>query len=342
MPPDPRRGRAADQPAGQLLLVMLGALLLAALVNADALVERAERKPLGSDRDRSLYLWHPLQDVAHVTQLHRLRALGDWLVGDDGGQTGSLVPSTPDVTVPADAEPPELRQPTAAEPLRVYIGGDSVVRDAGESLLRLAADDPELATSLHYEIATGLSRPDFYDWPAALLADAASQRPEVAVLMFGGNDAQGIVGPDGQVHPEVDTPGWRAEYGRRVEAVMDAMRAEDRLVLWVGQPPMRSEGFDRRVHVINEVVAAAAEDRPWVRFVDTTKVLGGRRGRYVERLDPDGEDLRQADGIHLSRAGADVLATHLLGIIADELASSAGPAGRSTTTTSESAAPADR
>lgn len=326
-PTSPTPGHG-ERPAGQVLVVMVAGLLLAALVNADALVERAEHKALGAGRDRSLALWHPVQDVAHLAQLHRLRQLGDDLVGDDGGGSGDLAASAAEGTAttvePGDDEPPELRAPTADDPLRVYLAGDSVVRDAGESFLRLDADDPLLASSLHYEIGTGLSRLDVYDWPAALVGDAASQRAEVVILMFGGNDAQGIVDPDGTVHPTVDSPGWREEYGRRVGLVMDALRAEDRLLLWVGQPPMRDSGFDARIAVINDVVAEQAEGRAWVRFVDTRRVLGDDRGRYVDRRpDVDGS-LRQADGIHLSRAGADLLAHHLRRVLADEVASARG------------------
>lgn len=333
-PPHRTRRRPGEQAAGQLLGVMVAALLLGALVNADAMVERAERKPIGPARDRSLLVWHPVQDVAHVTQLYRLRALGDLLVGDDDGE-GDLVAAVtnlPDAEVtPAAAVRPVLRQPTAADPLRVYVGGDSVVRDAGESLLRLAAEDPRLSASLHYEIATGLSRPDFFDWPAALAADAASLKPEIALIMFGGNDAQGIVGPDGTVHSQVDTPGWKAEYARRVGAVMDELRADDRLVVWIAQPPMRDAGFDHRIDVINEVVAAQAADRPWVLFVDTAAVLGGPDGEYVDRLPGHEDDLRQGDGIHLSRAGADLLARHLLDLVDEEIA--AASAASTTTST---------
>jgi hypothetical protein len=101
---------------------------------------------------------------------------------------------------------------------------------------------------------------------------------------------------------------------------MDALRAEDRLILWVGQPPMRDGGFDARIAVINEVVAHEAEGRAWVRYLDVRTVLGDERGRYVERrADVDGP-LRQGDGIHLSRAGADLLARHLRRVLADELA----------------------
>lgn len=308
--PTRRRG---EQSAGQLLAVIAATLTLAAIVNADAMVERAERKPLGSARDRALMIWHPVQDLAHVSQLHRLRLLGDLLVGDDegGDLVGSVASGDDDAEV---RRRPELRVPSVDEPLRLYVGGDSVVRDAGESLLRLAADDSRLSAALHYEIATGLARPDYYDWPAALANDAENLRPEVALIMFGGNDAQGIVEPDGTVQPSVDTPGWRAEYGRRVGLVMDSLYARDRLVLWLLQPPMRDDGFDRRVRVINEVVTEAARGRSWVTVVDTADVLGAG-GRYADRLPGIDEDVRQDDGIHLSRAGADLLARHLLRLV---------------------------
>ena len=89
---------AGTQPAGRVLVVMVAALLLAMLVNADVLVERAERKPLGPERDRELAVWHPVQDVSHALQLYRVRQLADWLAGnDDDHRGGSPVPqATPE------------------------------------------------------------------------------------------------------------------------------------------------------------------------------------------------------------------------------------------------------
>jgi len=322
-----RPRRPGEQSAGQLLAVILAALVLAALVNADALVERAERKPLGAGRDRSLMLWHPVQDIAHLTQLSRLRDLGDALAGneDAGGEVATPVRRTP-AADPATVPRPTLRSPTTAAPLRVFIGGDSVVRDAGESLLQLSADDPLLQSTLHYEIASGLTRPDFYDWPSALRADMVSGDPDIAIVMFGANDAQGIVGPDGTVYQRVSDPGWQAEYARRVGLVMDDLRGGRRLVLWVGQPPMREAGFNGRIEVLDRIYREQAEQRPWVTYVDTVPILGDARGAYAERLpgaDGGEADVRQDDGIHLSRGGADRLASHLLDLIAAEIAAAA-------------------
>jgi hypothetical protein len=299
--------------------------VLAALINADAMVERAERKPIGPDRDRALAIWHPVQDVSHVLQLHRIRAIGDALVGDDDvARASTPTPSrgrepAPDAvdeqalatttTVPPR---PELRRPTAAAPLRVWVGGDSMMRDLSESVLRATAANPLLAVTTHYEISSGLTRPDYFDWPAALAADMEATDAEVVIVMFGANDGQGLVAADGTVHQRVSEPGWQQEYGRRVAAVMDQLQAPGRLVLWVAQPPMRDGDFDARIRIINELYRDAAATRPWVDLVETAPVVGTAAGGYDSAR-------RQGDGIHLSREGADLLAGDLLARITAEL-----------------------
>ncbi len=307
-PPPPRRPtrrRPGEAPAAHVLVAMVVALGLAALVNVDALVERVEREPLGPGRDRALALWHPVQDLSHVLQAHRLRDLGHWLVGDHDDDGRPVDAQDPGVVVPAEvpSSRPELRQPTAAAPLRIWVGGDSMVRDVAESFARLVSGVPTIDAVTHYEISSGLTRPDFYDWPAALARDMAATDPEVVVVMFGANDAQGIRQADGTVHQGVHDPGWQAEYARRVGLVMDQLAAPGRLVLWVGQPTMRDRGYSAEMAALDGIYAAQAEGRPWIDYVDTRRLFGPGG---------EGEGLRQPDGIHLDREGADLLAQRLL------------------------------
>ena len=332
----PRR-RGPRRAAGDVLVIGVTALVLAALVNADALVERAERRELGAARDRSLAVWHPVQDISHVLQLHRIRQLGDALAGNDDDEVIVLpAPAAPGATTTVPTRP-ELRTPTAAAPLRLWVGGDSIVRDFGESVLRLAAPDPLFEPVLHYEISTGLTRPDYFDWPAALIDDMAATDPEVVVIMFGANDGQGIVRADGTAIQQVTDPAWDDEYALRVGAVMDLLHEDDdRLVYWVLQPPMREAGFDARIDIINAVFEREAASRPWVEVVDTAPLFGTADGSYADNLPGPGgavADLRQGDGIHLSRAGADLLAQHVLDLIVDELSPSAGSDPATTTST---------
>ena len=128
--------------------------------------------------------------------------------------------SGPATTVPPDAVRPTLRAPTADEPLRVYIGGDSIIRDAGDAFLNLASDSPLFETTLHYENATGLTRPDFYDWPAALRRRHGRRTgPRWRSSCSAATTRRGSSGPDGEALRRAratrgggrSTPGgWRA------------------------------------------------------------------------------------------------------------------------------------
>jgi hypothetical protein len=324
--PRPRRPRSGEyQPAGRILVTIVVALVLAALVNADAMVVRAERMPLGARRDRSLMVWHAVADVSHVLQLHRIRDLADAIAGSDDPSDPSVPVALPPAAV-EEALPrvrPTLRQPTADAKLRLYIGGDSVVRDMGESLIRAANATGLVDPNMHYQIASGLARPDYYNWPAALASDMKARQPEVVVIMFGGNDAQGMQLADGTVYPDVTDRGWQIEYARRVGAVMDQLHARDRLVVWVGQPVMRDPGFSHRMDILDDIYEAEAAGRPWVEFVDSRPLFADSSGGYADYLpnaSGDLQDVRQSDGIHLSRTGADRLAGVILDLLRRDVA----------------------
>lgn len=338
---------AGTQPAGRVLVIMVAALVLAMLVNADALVERAARKPPGAERDRSLAIWHPVQDVSHALQLYRIRQVADWALGDDGPDGAEVAPppsgrdarrppgsareragttedDTPSAVEPATAT---LRTPTAEAPLRLWVGGDSMAQVFGQSLVAAAEATGVVDPTLHYEMASGLTRPDYYDWPRALAADVDEADPEVVVVVFGVNDAQGIVLADGSPIQQVADPAWAVEYRRRVGTVMDQLRAEDRMIVWVGQPPMREPDYGARLAIVNEAFRAEAAARPWVTYVDPAGVLGDQAGAYTEVL-PDTAgapaDVRQDDGIHLTTPGGDLLAAHVLAAVEAQVDLSGG------------------
>lgn len=343
---------AGVQPAGRVLVVMVATLLLAMLVNADALVERAERKPPGDERDRSLAIWHPVQDVSHVLQLYRVRQVADWIAGDDDEPAtvprtdresrqapGTAAADPPDdddagVETPVDGnDAVTLRTPTEDEPLRLLVAGDFTAQVLGDSLGRAAADTGVVEATVHYESASGLTRQDYFDWPAALDEDVDEHHPEVVVLVVGVNDAQGIVTADGSP-AQLDDPRWGEEYHRRVGELMDQLRADDRMLVWVGQPPMRDGDFAARMAALNQVYAEQAADRPWVTYVDPAALVGGAGGVYSDTAaGADGApvEVRQPDGIHLTSAGGDLIAAHVIDLLGEQVdlgeASAAGDPG---------------
>lgn len=185
----------------------------------------------------------------------------------------------------------------------------------------LAAADATGVVAADHELrySSGLTRPDYFDWPATLRALVGRQDPEAIVIMVGANDAQGIQTPSG---PEpFGTEAWVAEYRARVAALMDELDDGERTVYWVGQPVMRSGSFDERMRLLTEVYRTEAARHPGVRFIDTYAHFAGADGAYSAYL-PDASGrpvlVRRDDGIHLTGAGAERLAAVLMAAIDED------------------------
>ena len=315
--------------AGQMLAVALITLLLAALFNADALVRDSQSKPYGENRDFWLSVWRPFQNVSDALLLDQPRAALDQATGREPRSAPSfdfpaLVDSAEASTdpppaafvapsptsLPSPTPEPTVRPPTPSEPLRLWVGGDSLAGIFGQSLVRMASDTGLIDATLDYRVATGLSRPDYFNWPAQLQQVMENEDPDVMVLVFGSNDSQGLITPQGDVFQPM-SDGWRAEYRRRVAGTMDLLARPGRLIVWIGLPPMRDGDFSQRLADIDRIYREEASARPGkVEYVDATAVLGDA-GAYASYLD-DGAGhvqlVREPDGVHLTRAGGDRLA----------------------------------
>jgi hypothetical protein len=235
--------------------------------------------------------------------------------------TAAPVSSTPEVA----ARVP----PTAENPARMLILGDSDAGAFGPYLETLMGETGIVATQLDYKVSSGLARPDFFDWPAHMAATVPAADPDIVVVTFGGNDAQALTDvseavlagvPTGEAGGDAE---WRAEYGRRVGAVMDYLTADGRSLIWVGIPNAADPGFTARLRVQDEVVRAEVAKRPDVRFVDTWQRFSGIEGGYAEfRVDPrdgQGKDVRADDGFHLNTNGAEILALDIAEEVRSEL-----------------------
>ena len=199
------------------------------------------------------------------------------------------------------------------------LGGDSMTIELAQSVEDLVTSRPQVALSAQPQVSSGLTRPDFFDWPTYLRDEVLPADPEVVVVMFGANDSQGMEVDGEPVQP--DDERWQAEYRRRVGVVMDQLRGDGRLVVWVGQPHMREAGFDERMGVLDAIYEEEAAARPWVRFLDSRPVLSPDGQGY--QATAGGTSLRQGDGIHLDRGGADLLAEAVFALV-DEVRGGAG------------------
>lgn len=260
----------------------------------------------------------------------------------EGGQTDGVAPesttsSTSTSTTTTTTAAPRVA--SATEPLDVWVGGDSMAQVFGESFVRLASDTGVIEPELDYRISTGLTRPDFFNWPAHFADVITSGDPEVMVVIFGANDAQGMELSTGVFQPFDEE--WVAEYSSRVAFTMNQLtEGSDRLVIWVGQPVMRSGDFDARMNRLNEIYRENALGRDRVVYMDTRGLFSNSAGQYeayLTALDGEVRNMRQQDGVHLSRAGGDLLADAVIDLLGTYVDLESGKT-ESTTVTTETTA----
>jgi hypothetical protein len=317
-----------------LLILGVVAYAGAALLNSITLVRMAERQRLGS-WERSLYLAlaRPVHSLSEALLLDRPHHAIDDVRGKipaASTPTTTAPTATPSTTpvVPNDTTVPETptspttaapvattvaapRVPTADDPLRLWIGGDSEAQALGTALEAITSQKGVIKATLEYKVSSGLSRPDYFDWPAELArVVAAPNGPEVMVVIFGGNDAQPLQLADGKVYDVTDQP-WQGEYRRRVGATMDLLGAAGRKVIWVGPPNAKSAKFTSRLAVLSQIYSEEAAKRPdTIAFLDSRILFSDASGAYTAYLpDSSGKQvlMRSQDGFHLSIAGANRL-----------------------------------
>ena len=229
----------------------------------------------------------------------------------------TTVPETPTTTT----EPPvkEVIAPSAADPAELLILGDSDAGTFGPFLKSLLDGYGIVTTELDYKVSSGLSRPDFFDWPTHMREVVPQVNPDIVIATFGGNDAQGLRNSDEswavERVPAANDTEWREEYGRRVGDAMDYLSDGNRTLIWVGIPNDDNPEVTARLQVQDEVVRAEAAKRPKVVFIDTWARFSGRNGGWAEFVvdprDGEGKDVRADDGFHLNQNGAEILAIEI-------------------------------
>jgi hypothetical protein len=352
-----RAGRRRQEPERRPLSVAhvwtvgIVCLLLGALLNAAGIRKTALSEPVGTERDVATAFADPLYDVSHALLLDQLRLGLQELIGKGGDDEVDLTLPSPTIDKRGgeNFEPPPKPKKRAFSPsqqVRLWVGGDSLSITPGESVINQAVATQVIGIlrTVDGHVATGLARPEVFNWPGYLQQVVAGSAPDAMVLTLGSNDDQALTGVGG-VGP-FGSPEWQAEYHRRVGGLMDAVTGSGQVTLfWVGIPQMRNvPRYESRYKLINDIVRQEAEIRPGrVFFVETASLLAGPDGGYADFLTrPDGSvvKVRSGDGIHFERAGADIVASAVIAAMHEAFDLTSWQTAPATTSTTASAAAA--
>lgn len=334
-----RGSRAEDgrrySTAGHGLVVALLALLFGALLMAPGMHKAAFNGQPGTKRDVSLALTGGLAHVSHALLLDRPRGLVQDAMGRSGADQIDVAIVVPPPTVtpkprttptrkpttkPAAPKPPAKVAFTPKKKLRLWIAGDSLVITPGYSIVRAAGGSPVIQSvgGVDGHVATGLTRPDVFNWFQEINAQVKALRPHVVVLNFGANDDHNYMTglPAGTSIGSFASPTWDAEYRRRVAAVLDTVNRGGGVVVWIGLPVTRSEKQTQEFDKINALVLEETKARPGKAFfVDTYTMFAGDNGgfaEYMKNAKGDTVKVRAGDGVHFDTAGGDLIAREVL------------------------------
>lgn len=203
------------------------------------------------------------------------------------------------------AKKPERRDINPLQPMRLWIGGDSLAGALGPSLGTMTAGTGVVQPQYDSRVGSGLISGDI-DWPEHAQSQMDELDPEVVVFMIGTNDAN------------VYSNNQQAEYAQKVTEMMHILVGSDREVYWVNAPVMRDNDLEANVKKVNEIQREVAATIPGVTYVDAHTLFADETGEYQSTLpDATGDDIlmRAGDGIHLSGAGGDHLAEAIFALL---------------------------
>lgn len=332
-------------PAPTVWKGLVVALVVFAVLASGNMVASARGMPLGWQRSVAVAAAGAIDRVANLLSLNRpYDWAADQLGIDQGAEDFEFPAAPPDPSEEPTATTttlPPVRVPTAADPLRIAVAGDSTAKSLGNALIAATDDTAELSISNDGKVSTGLARSDYFNWGARMAEIVQTEQPEVVVFMVGANDGQSILEGDGTVVAQFGSPEWTEAYRERVAGIMDLVGGEGRRMVWVGEPNVGADNVQKAVEIGNQLAEEEAAKRPWVTYLDVAALLAGPGGEFTEYLTlPDGTTVHcyAGDGVHLSSKCLSVVMDELVPTITGLYAGS----GSSTSTTTTTAPAAER
>lgn len=187
--------------------------------------------------------------------------------------------------------------------------GDSLGIELGWGLATEFARTPWVHLIQVGKVSTGLTNAWFYDWPAHLSSYLAQYHPNVVIAFMGANDEQNFF-----VNNQLDLFGsvrWRAIYAQQVRRMAAAAARYHATLVWVGLPVMQNTPYGHGIRAINALVASTLRHVSGSAFIPTEATIAGPSGQFLPSAFVNGApvSLRSDDGIHMSYAAEQVVAT---------------------------------
>ena len=192
----------------------------------------------------------------------------------------------------------------------VLITGDSMMQYIG---MIASQNYPKLGLKVLdlSKQSTGLLYKKSHNW-AQVIKDTLAKNKDIKllVMLIGANDPWGR-SVNGKFY-ELNSSEWREFYARRVDEIYKIAKASNVKVLWLSLPCMQKTDYAKKIELLNEIYKSVSEQNGQF-FINTSEYLC-QNDEYKTHIDIAGKrsKIRQDDGIHISKAGSQILADEIL------------------------------
>ena len=186
---------------------------------------------------------------------------------------------------------------------RILVVGDFMADALHSGLQFTYAENPNVVFVNQTSGLSGMVRDDVVDWPQKTGEAIAEVKPVAVIVQVGMNDRQQMRVENGRAAKLSEE--WKAEYARRVEATVKAVRDANLTLIWMGLPPVQSGAMSSDYVSFNEIFRTKVEAAGG-RFADVWDGFTNAEGKFVSAgPDVNGQivRLRNSDGINVTRAG---------------------------------------
>lgn len=266
--------------------------------------------------------FQPTSSAAHAQEVRERRSLVDMIFGKRrqkrvSNRNTSVIqvkrPRRKKTTVAANpaVTGAEIEVAKLPDAKKILVVGDFMGSALADGLEVAFASDPGIVVSKKTDGSSGLVRDDHLDWAKTLPSYITDVKPALVVIMLGANDRQQMV-VSGK-REKFQTEPWKAEYEKRVTAIIDVSRQNNVPLIWTGLPAFSSPSLSADAATLNNYYRARVELAGGT-FVDIWDGFADENGKFIASgSDINGQPvrLRGSDGLSLTKAGKRKLAFYL-------------------------------
>jgi uncharacterized protein len=188
---------------------------------------------------------------------------------------------------------------------QLTVVGDTFAEGLLAGLIEALGTDARVNIQKKHREVSGVMSADFEARMKEFEETFSKEPVSIAVVMLGEDDRVPLKGTSSKKTVAIGAPEWRAEYARRIDRLMKAVKRKTPSVYWVGLPNFSRNEANEQTQIMNEIMRERAYLNGF-RFIDTFAGFLDETGAY-SAYGPDLAGkirvLREGDGVHFTAAG---------------------------------------